>query len=77
MAEVNNKPPRRFAGCTKTFNEHPGSPLSVVPHTLLPDFAFNEDEDALVNSRVVEDPEPLSTEFPDEDAPDPVEYAQC
>ncbi|MFS8023592.1 hypothetical protein Hanom_Chr16g01453241 [Helianthus anomalus] len=50
-----------------TFNEHLGSPLNVVPHNLLPDFAFNEDEDASGKSRVVEDPEPISTEFPASD----------
>ncbi|KAJ0667369.1 hypothetical protein HanPI659440_Chr17g0677061 [Helianthus annuus] len=64
MAELNNQPPQSVAGGTSTFNEHPGSPLNVVPHNLLPDFAFNEDEDALLESRVVEDPEPISTEFP-------------
>ncbi|KAJ0716418.1 hypothetical protein HanPI659440_Chr13g0512491 [Helianthus annuus] len=67
MAELNSQLPRSVAGGgTTTFNEHSGSPLNVVPHNLLPDFAFNEDEDALGESRVVEDPEPISTEFPSE-----------
>ncbi|KAJ0527659.1 hypothetical protein HanHA300_Chr09g0336411 [Helianthus annuus] len=61
MAELNNQKPRTVAGGTATLNDHPGSPLNVVPHNLLPDFAFNEDEDALGESRVVEDPEPISS----------------
>ncbi|KAF5818536.1 hypothetical protein HanXRQr2_Chr02g0066451 [Helianthus annuus] len=69
MVDLKSQPPRSFAGGTTAFNEDPeasltGSPFNVVPHNLLPDFAFNEDEDALVESRVVEDPEPISTEFP-------------
>ncbi|KAJ0950690.1 hypothetical protein HanPSC8_Chr02g0051211 [Helianthus annuus] len=65
MAESNNQQPRSVAGGTTTFNDHPGSRLNVVPHNLLPDFAFNEDEDAFGESKVVEDPEPISSEFPD------------
>ncbi|KAJ0711707.1 hypothetical protein HanOQP8_Chr09g0326791 [Helianthus annuus] len=64
MAELNNQQPRSVAGGTTTFNDHPVSPLNVVPHNLLTDFTFSEDEDALVESRVVEDPEPISSEFP-------------
>ncbi|KAM0016803.1 hypothetical protein Hdeb2414_s0028g00700731 [Helianthus debilis subsp. tardiflorus] len=67
MAELNNQQPQSVAGGTATFNDHPGSPLNVVSHNLLPDFAFNEDEDALGESRVVEDPEPISSEFPTSD----------
>ncbi|KAF5756414.1 hypothetical protein HanXRQr2_Chr17g0814341 [Helianthus annuus] len=63
MAELNNQLPQSVAGGTTTFNEHPGLPLNAVLHSLLPDFAFNEDEDASGESRVVEDPEPISTEF--------------
>ncbi|KAJ0902824.1 hypothetical protein HanPSC8_Chr08g0341701 [Helianthus annuus] len=63
MAELNNQP-RSVDGGTATFNDHPGSPLNIVPHNHLPDFAFNEDEDAFGESRVVEDPEPISKEFP-------------
>ncbi|KAJ0456291.1 hypothetical protein HanRHA438_Chr15g0711851 [Helianthus annuus] len=71
MAELNSQPPWSVAGGTMTFIEDPeaslmGSPLNVVPHNLLPEFAFNEDEDALVKSRVVEDTEPISSQFPDE-----------
>ncbi|MFS7914200.1 hypothetical protein Hanom_Chr02g00150621 [Helianthus anomalus] len=64
MAELNSQQPRSVAGGTTTFNDHPGSPLNVVPHNLLTDFTFNEDEDALGESRVVEDPETISSEFP-------------
>ncbi|KAJ0694346.1 hypothetical protein HanPI659440_Chr15g0607711 [Helianthus annuus] len=64
MAKLNSQQPRSVAGGTTTFNDHPGSPLNVVPHNLLTDFTFNEDEDALGESRVVEDPEPISSEFP-------------
>ncbi|KAM0060840.1 hypothetical protein Hdeb2414_s0004g00128871 [Helianthus debilis subsp. tardiflorus] len=64
MTELNNQQPRSVAGGTATFNDHPGSPLNVVPHNLLTDFAFNEDEDALGESKVVEDSEPISSEFP-------------
>ncbi|MFS7972683.1 hypothetical protein Hanom_Chr09g00847671 [Helianthus anomalus] len=58
MAELNNQPPWSVAGGTTTFIEDleaslMGSPLNVVPHNLLPEFAFNEDEDALVKSRVL------------------------
>ncbi|MFS8002982.1 hypothetical protein Hanom_Chr13g01208511 [Helianthus anomalus] len=67
MAESNNQQPWSVAGGTTTFNDHPSSPLNVVPHNLLPDFAFNEDEDALGESRVVEEPEPISSEFPASD----------
>ncbi|XP_021975531.1 uncharacterized protein LOC110870660 [Helianthus annuus] len=63
MAELNNQP-RSVDGGTATFNDHPGSPLNVVPHNHLPDFAFNEDEDVLDENRVVEDPKPISKEFP-------------
>uniref|UniRef100_A0A251TP06 Uncharacterized protein n=1 Tax=Helianthus annuus TaxID=4232 RepID=A0A251TP06_HELAN len=63
MADLNSQQPPTVAGGTGTLNDHPGSPLNVVPHNLLPDFAFNEDEDALRESRVVEDPEPISSEF--------------
>ncbi|MFS7999993.1 hypothetical protein Hanom_Chr12g01173151 [Helianthus anomalus] len=63
MADLNNQQPPTVSGGTGTLNDHPGSPLNVVPHNLLPDFAFNEDEDALSESRVVEDPEPISSEF--------------
>ncbi|XP_022017873.1 uncharacterized protein LOC110917721 [Helianthus annuus] len=38
--------------------------LNIVRHNLSPVFAFNEDEDALFESRVVKDPEPISSEFP-------------
>ncbi|MFS7899857.1 hypothetical protein Hanom_Chr00s083501g01795391 [Helianthus anomalus] len=64
MAEFNSQQPRSLASGTTTFNGHPGSPLNVVPHNLLPDFALNEDEDALGESIVVEDPKPISLEFP-------------
>ncbi|KAM0007294.1 hypothetical protein Hdeb2414_s0145g00812921 [Helianthus debilis subsp. tardiflorus] len=64
MAELNNQQPRSVAGGTAIFNDHPGSPLNVVPHNLLTDFAFNEDEDALRESKVIEDSEPISSEFP-------------
>ncbi|MFS8024683.1 hypothetical protein Hanom_Chr16g01466261 [Helianthus anomalus] len=64
MANLNSQQPRTVVGGTGTLNDHPGSPLNVVPHNLLPDFAFNEDGDALCESRVVEDPEPISSEFP-------------
>ncbi|KAF5783808.1 hypothetical protein HanXRQr2_Chr11g0512141 [Helianthus annuus] len=69
MAELNNQPPWSVASGTTTFIEDPeaslmGSPLNVVPHNLLPEFAFNEDEDAFVKSRVVEDTEPISSQFP-------------
>ncbi|MFS7929512.1 hypothetical protein Hanom_Chr04g00333371 [Helianthus anomalus] len=47
MAELNSQQPQSVAGGTTTFNEPPGSPLKVVPHNLLHDVAFNEDEDAL------------------------------
>ncbi|KAJ0597454.1 hypothetical protein HanHA89_Chr04g0154811 [Helianthus annuus] len=70
MAELNRQPPWSVAGGTATFIEDPGasltgSPLNVVAHNLLPEFAFNEDEDALVESRVVEDTGPISSQFPD------------
>ncbi|KAJ0764400.1 hypothetical protein HanPI659440_Chr08g0291751 [Helianthus annuus] len=64
MADLNNQQPRTVAGGTGTLNDHPGSPLNVVPHNLLPDFASNEDEDAFGESRVVEDTELISPEFP-------------
>ncbi|KAJ0634171.1 hypothetical protein HanOQP8_Chr17g0680061 [Helianthus annuus] len=64
MAELSSQQPRSVAGGTTTFIGHPGSPLNVVPHNLLTGFAFNEDEDALGESRVVEDTEPISSEFP-------------
>ncbi|KAJ0914590.1 hypothetical protein HanPSC8_Chr06g0240311 [Helianthus annuus] len=67
MAESNSQQPRSVVSGMATFNDHPGSPLNVVPHNLLPDFAFNEDEDAFGESRVVEDPEPISSEFPASD----------
>ncbi|KAF5819068.1 hypothetical protein HanXRQr2_Chr02g0073451 [Helianthus annuus] len=71
MVDLNSQPSRSVAGGTTTFNDDleaslTGSPLNVVPHNLLPDFEFNEDEDALVESRVVEDSEPISTKFPGE-----------
>ncbi|KAJ0936743.1 hypothetical protein HanRHA438_Chr03g0134541 [Helianthus annuus] len=70
MVDLNSQPPRSVAGGTTAFNEDleaslTGSPLNVVPHNILPDFEFNEDEDALVESRVVEDPKPISTKFPE------------
>ncbi|KAJ0578308.1 hypothetical protein HanIR_Chr05g0245861 [Helianthus annuus] len=65
MAELNSQKPRTVSGGTARLNDHPGSPLNVVPHNLLPDFAFNEDEDALGESRVVDDPESISSEFLD------------
>ncbi|KAM0006527.1 hypothetical protein Hdeb2414_s0170g00821921 [Helianthus debilis subsp. tardiflorus] len=69
MAELNSQPPWSLAGGTSIFIEDPeaslmGSPLNVFPHNLLPEFAFNEDEDALVKSIVVEDTEPISSQFP-------------
>ncbi|KAL9993508.1 hypothetical protein Hdeb2414_s1026g00974051 [Helianthus debilis subsp. tardiflorus] len=63
MADLNSQQPSTVAGGTGTLNGYPGSPLNVVPHNLLPDFAFNEDEDALGDSRIVEDPESISSEF--------------
>ncbi|KAF5804856.1 hypothetical protein HanXRQr2_Chr05g0202071 [Helianthus annuus] len=68
MVDLNIQPPRSVAGGTASFNEDPeasltGSPLNVIPHNILPNFALNED--ALAESRVVEDPKPISTEFPD------------
>ncbi|MFS7979033.1 hypothetical protein Hanom_Chr10g00922591 [Helianthus anomalus] len=72
MVELNSQPPWSVAGVTTTFIEDPeaslmGSPLNVVPHNLLPEFAFNEDEDQLVKSRVVEDTESISSQFPASD----------
>ncbi|KAJ0897958.1 hypothetical protein HanRHA438_Chr08g0351431 [Helianthus annuus] len=64
MADSNSQHHRTIAGGTETLIDHPGSPLNVVPHNLSPVFAFNEDEDALFKNRVVEDPEPISSEFP-------------
>ncbi|MFS7918634.1 hypothetical protein Hanom_Chr03g00203421 [Helianthus anomalus] len=64
MADLNNQQPRTVVGGTGTLNDHLGSPLNVVPHNLLSDFAFNEDEDTLGESRVVEDREPISEEVP-------------
>ncbi|XP_022042174.1 protein FAR1-RELATED SEQUENCE 5-like [Helianthus annuus] len=64
MADSNIQPPRTVAGGTETFIDHPGSPLNVVPHNLSPVFAFNEDEDASFEVRVVEEPEPISSAFP-------------
>ncbi|KAF5799675.1 hypothetical protein HanXRQr2_Chr07g0307211 [Helianthus annuus] len=52
MAELSSQQPQSVAGGTTTFIDHPGSPLNVVPHNLLSGFAFNEDEDALRESRV-------------------------
>ncbi|XP_035830049.1 protein FAR1-RELATED SEQUENCE 5-like [Helianthus annuus] len=66
MADSNSQHRRTVAGGTETLIDHPGSPLNVVPHNLSPVFAFNEDEDALFENRVVEDPEPISSEFPDD-----------
>ncbi|MFS7900422.1 hypothetical protein Hanom_Chr13g01189431 [Helianthus anomalus] len=65
MVDSNSQHHRTVAGGTETLIDHPGSPLNVVPHNLSPVFAFNEDEDALFESRVVEEPEPISSEFPD------------
>ncbi|KAJ0800922.1 hypothetical protein HanPI659440_Chr03g0110861 [Helianthus annuus] len=64
MADSNSQPPRTVAGGTETLIDHPGSPLNVVPHNLSPVFAFNEDEDASFEVRVVEEPEPISSAFP-------------
>ncbi|KAJ0443065.1 hypothetical protein HanRHA438_Chr16g0763251 [Helianthus annuus] len=72
MVDFNSQPPRSVAGGMTAFNEEDleaslmGSPLNVVPHNLLPDFEFNENEDALAESRVAEDREPISTKFPGE-----------
>ncbi|KAM0059742.1 hypothetical protein Hdeb2414_s0005g00184701 [Helianthus debilis subsp. tardiflorus] len=35
MAELSSQQPQSVAGGTTTFNDHPGSPLNVVPHNLL------------------------------------------
>ncbi|MFS8029924.1 hypothetical protein Hanom_Chr17g01528061 [Helianthus anomalus] len=64
MADSNSQPPRTVSGGTETLIDHPGSPLNVVPHNLSPVFAFNEDEDASFEVRVVEEPEPISSAFP-------------
>ncbi|KAJ0621855.1 putative transcription factor FAR family [Helianthus annuus] len=66
MADSNSQQHRTVAGGTGTpnLNDDPGSPLNVVPHNLSLHFAFNEDEDALVESRVTQDPEPISSELP-------------
>ncbi|KAF5806029.1 hypothetical protein HanXRQr2_Chr05g0216541 [Helianthus annuus] len=65
MADLNNQQHLTVAGGTEVanLNDDPGSPLNVVPHNLSLHFAFNEDEDALVEGRVSPDPEPISSEI--------------
>ncbi|XP_035840166.1 protein FAR1-RELATED SEQUENCE 5-like [Helianthus annuus] len=65
MADLNNQQHLTVAGGTEVanLNDDPGSPLNVVPHNLSLHFAFNEDEDALVEGRVSLDPEPISSEI--------------
>ncbi|KAJ0551227.1 hypothetical protein HanHA300_Chr07g0254781 [Helianthus annuus] len=63
MDDLNNQQHLTVAGGTEVanLNDDPGSPLNVVPHNLSLHFAFNEDEDALVEGRVSPDPEPISS----------------
>ncbi|XP_022029443.2 protein FAR1-RELATED SEQUENCE 5-like [Helianthus annuus] len=63
MADLNNQQHLTVAGGTEVanLNDDPGSPLNVVPHNLSLHFAFNEDEDALVEGRVSPDPKPISS----------------